>query len=68
MTKARIQAQHIIFNIYYFSTAAMVTRTRLDLTLYGNCLSCVSLIYGVLFVMFVFVMLYDVMFTRLECY
>ena len=34
----------------------MVKRTRLNITLYVNWLSCVSLVYGVLFVMFVAVM------------
>ena len=30
-----------ICNTYYFSTANMVTRTRLNVTLYVHCLSCI---------------------------
>jgi len=32
---------HTIFNTYSFSTAAMVTRTRLNVTLFVDCLSCI---------------------------
>jgi hypothetical protein len=31
---------HIMLNIYCFSTAMIVTRTRLNVTLYVHCLSC----------------------------
>ena len=33
----------IIFNIYCFSTATVVTRTRPSVTLYVHCLSCYSI-------------------------
>ena len=42
ITKARIQTHAQICNTYCFSTAKIVTRTRLSGTLYVHCLSCVS--------------------------
>ena len=33
-----------ICNIYCFTTATVVTRTRLVIRLYGNCLSCWELV------------------------
>jgi len=33
-------AKDVKFNIYYFCTATMVTRTRLAVTLHIRCLSC----------------------------
>jgi len=32
--------KHTKFNIYYFCTATMITRTLLDVTLHVRCLSC----------------------------
>jgi hypothetical protein len=43
-SKARVETQtFIIFNIYYLSTAIMVTRTLLKITFYVHCLSCFEL-------------------------
>jgi hypothetical protein len=41
INKARMQA-YSIFNTYRFSTTTMVTRTRLDVTLYVHRLSCLT--------------------------
>jgi len=34
---------HSVFNIHYFSTVRMVTRTRLNVSLYVHCLSFLGL-------------------------
>jgi len=62
----RIQTQ-ITYN-YRFSTATMVTRTRLNVTLYAHCLSCITwcdLFLPLLFYMFSFVMYYCTILTFL---